>query len=289
MRSVSITHKTQKTIARVVGSAQDGGVPQVGCHCTRCNYARANPEHARYPASLAIVSPSGKLLVVDVTPSLPQQLDLLRDLFPRRQKLLPDAVLLTHAHVGHYAGLIFFGREIASTKGLPVYCTPRMRHFLESNKPYRYIVERGEIQIKDLKCGETLIYDRALHIIPVEVPHRNEDAETLAFIVKSKRSLFYAPDFDRYTETIDRCVRDSDISILDGCFWSREELLNRVYDEILHPTIMESRERLRGYENRVIFTHLNHTNPVLDRDSLLRAELEKQGFRIAKEGLDIFL
>jgi len=279
----------QKIIARIIGSAQDGGVPQIGCRCTRCDYARTNPEHTRYPASLAIVRPSGKVLVVDVTPSLPRQLDLLRGLPPSRDKVLPDAVLLTHAHVGHYAGLIFFGREVASTKGLPVYCTPRMRHFLESNKPYRYLVERGEIHIKDLKCGETLIYDGALRIIPVEVPHRNEDAETLAFMVKSKRSLFYAPDFDNYTETIDRCIRDSDISMLDGSFWSPEELVDRVFDEIPHPTIMESRERLRGYENRIIFTHMNHTNPVLDRNGLLRAELEKQGFRIAKEGLDIFL
>ncbi len=279
----------QETIARIVGSAQDGGVPQVGCSCERCNHARTNIQHARYPASLAIVNPSGKLLLIDMTPSLPRQLDLLRDLLPARKTMLPDAVLLTHAHIGHYAGLIFFGKEVASTKKLPVYCTQQMRRFLESNKPYSYLIERDEIAITDLKCGEALTYDGTLHITPVEVPHRNEDAETLAFIIKSERSLFYASDFDRYTETIDRCVRDSDISLLDGCFWSREELPGRVYDEIPHPTIMESRERLRGYEDRVIFTHINHTNPVLNRNGLHRAQLEKQGFRIAKERLDIIL
>jgi len=203
--------------------------------------------------------------------------------------MLPDAVLLTHAHIGHYAGLIFFGKEVASTRKLPVYCTQQMRIFLESNKPYSYLIKRGEIAITDLKCGEALTYDGALHITPVEVPHRNEDTETLAFMIKSKRSLFYAPDFDRYTEAIDRCVRDSDTSILDGCFWSREEILDRAFDEIPHPTMMESRERLRGYEDRIIFTHINHTNPVLNRDGLHRAELEKQGFRIASERLDIIL
>jgi pyrroloquinoline quinone biosynthesis protein B len=264
-------------------------VPQVGCSCERCTYAKTGIEHIRYPASLAIVSPSGKLLLIDATPSLPQQLDLLWDLLPSRRNRLPDAVLLTHAHVGHYAGLIFFGKEIASTKELPVYCARQMRRFLESNKPYRYLIERGEITINDLKRGETLTFDGTLHITPVEVPHRNEDAETLAFVIRSEKNLFYAPDFDRYTETIDRCVRDSDISMLDGCFWSEEELLGRVYDEIPHPTIMESRKRLRGYEDRVIFTHMNHTNPVLNRDGLCRTELEKQGFRIAREKLDIVL
>jgi len=279
----------QETIARIIGSAQDGGVPQIGCCCERCSYARTSIEHTRYPASLAIVNPSGELLLIDATPSLPQQLDLLRDLLPARKAMLPDAVLLTHAHIGHYAGLIFFGKEVASTRKLPVYCTQQMRRFLESNKPYSYLIERGEIAITDLRCGEALTPDRTLQITPVEVPHRNEDAETLAFIIKSERSLFYAPDFDGYAETIDRCVRDSDISMLDGCFWSREELPGRAYDEIPHPTIMESRERLRGYEDRVIFTHINHTNPVLNRNGLHRAQLERQGFRIAKERLDIIL
>jgi len=279
----------QETIARIIGSAQDGGVPQIGCCCERCNYARTNIEHTRYPASLAIVNPSGKLLLIDVTPSLSQQLDLLQDLLPSRRSMFPDVVLLTHARVGHYAGLIFFGKEVASSKELPVYCTQQMRRFLESNKPYSYLIERGEIAITDLKYAEALTYDGTLRVTPVEVPHRSEDTETLAFMIKSRRGLFYAPDFDRYTETIDRCVRDSDISILDGCFWSREELPGRVFDEIPHPTIMESRERLRGYEDRVIFTHMNHTNPILNQSGLLRVELEKQGFRIAKEGLDIVL
>jgi pyrroloquinoline quinone biosynthesis protein B len=279
----------KQTIVRVIGSAQDGGVPQLGCSCERCNYARASIEYTRYPASLAIVSPGGKLLLIDATPSLPQQLDLLQDLLPSRRSMLPDAVLLTHAHVGHYAGLIFFGREVASVKKLPVYCTERMKCFLELNKPYSYLIERGEIAITAVKCGEALSPDGKLHITPIEVPHRNEDTETVAFMIKSERSLFYAPDFDRYSEAIDRCVRDSDISMLDGCFWSREELHGRVYEEIPHPTIVESRERLRGYEDRVIFTHINHTNPVLNLDCHHRAELERQGFRIARERLDIIL
>jgi len=40
-------------------------------------------------------------------------------------------VFLTHAHIGHYLGLAFFGFEAISTKDLPVYCTPRMAAFLK--------------------------------------------------------------------------------------------------------------------------------------------------------------
>jgi pyrroloquinoline quinone biosynthesis protein B len=278
---------TRSVIARIIGSAQDGGVPQVGCGCERCDHARRNMHEARFPASLAIVTRTGRLLLFDVTPSLPQQLDLLKSFFPNDRRVLPDAVLLTHAHVGHYGGLIFFGKEVASTKEMPVYCSSKMGQFLGTNKPFSHLVERGEIRILDLHTGETVVVDESLRVTPIEVPHRNEDADTMAFVVESSKTLFYAPDFDHYSEEIDRCVRNSNISILDGCFWSREELTHREFEAIPHPTIIETRERFRGYENRIVLTHINHTNPVLNQDGVLRSELEKIGFRVAREGMDI--
>jgi pyrroloquinoline quinone biosynthesis protein B len=246
-----------------------------------------NSEHVRLPASLAVVGRSGRLLLIDVTQNLSQQLDLVRDLLPSDKKLLPDAVLLSHAHIGHYVGLLFFGKEVASTKGIPVYCTPAMRLFLESNKPFRYLAERSEIHIMELQKGKEVLCDKDLSITPIEVPHRNEDADTLSFVIRSKRTLFYAPDFDNYTETIDDCVRNSDISVLDGCFWSKQELPDRLFEAIPHPPISETVERFKAYATRIVFTHMNHTNPVLDPDGLIRSELEKDGFRFAREGMDI--
>ena len=277
----------RQAFARILGSAQDGGVPQVGCHCERCQYARANTAHVRFPASLSVVGRSGKLLLIDATPSLPQQLDLVRDLLPSKKTLLPDAVLLSHAHIGHYTGLMFFDKEVASTRAIPVYCTPAMRLFLESNKPYSYLVERDEIRIIELQKSKQVLFYEDLSITPIEVPHRNEDADTLSFLIKSRRTLFYAPDFDHYTETIDNCVRSSDISVLDGCFWSWQELSDRLFEAIPHPPISETMERFKSYANRIVFTHMNHTNPVLNPDGRLRSELEKNGFRLAREGMDI--
>jgi pyrroloquinoline quinone biosynthesis protein B len=244
-------------------------------------------QEARFPASLAIVGKTGRLLMFDLTPSLPQQLDLLRSFYPSNPGVLPDVVLLTHAHVGHYGGLLFFGKEVASTKEMPVYCSSKMGQFLRTNKPFSHLVERGEIRILDLHTGETVLVDESLRVTPIEVPHRNEDADTMAFVVESSKTLFYAPDFDHYSEEIDRYVRNSDISILDGCFWSREELTHREFEAIPHPTIIETRERFRGYENRIVLTHINHTNPVLNQDGVLRSELERIGFRVAREGMDI--
>lgn len=170
---------------------------------------------------------------------------------------------------------------------MPVYCSSKMRQFLKANKPFSYLVERGEIRIVDLRPGETVMADEQLQVTPVEVPHRNEDADTLAFIVKSAKTMFYAPDFDHHTQAIDYYVRSSDVSILDGCFWSREELRHRPFETIPHPTIIETRERFKGYENRIVLTHINHTNPILNQDRVLRSELERIGFRVAEEGMDI--
>lgn len=274
-------------VARILGSAQDGGVPQVGCNCERCRFARMNATHVRFPASLAVVGKNGSFRLVDATPSLSRQLDLVRDLLPSDKRLLPDIVFVSHAHIGHYSGLMFFGKEVASTKAMPVHCTSAMRLFLESNKPFSYLVKRNEISIKELEKGKATLYDEDFSVTPVEVPHRNEDADTLSFLIKSDKTLFYAPDFDHYTDTIDQCVRNSDVSVLDGCFWSRGELPGRSYETIPHPFMLETMERFEELGNRIVFTHMNHTNPVLNRDGRLRSELETKGFRLAREGMDI--
>ena len=276
-----------QAVAYILGSAQDGGVPQIGCRCERCEYARSDARLVRFPASVAIFSRKGKLLLIDATPSLPQQLDLLRELVPSSGKMLPDIILLTHAHIGHYSGLMFLGRGVASSRELPVYCTSGMRVFLESNKPFKYLTERRELRIIEFQKQQPIAFEEGLSITPVEVPHRNEDADTVAFLVKSDRSLFYAPDFDHYTETIDCHVRNSDISIVDGCFWSRQELPDRPFESIPHPTIAESMNRFKGCGKKIVFTHVNHTNPVLNRDSYLQSELGRRGFRLATEGMDI--
>ena len=79
-----------------------------------------------------------------------------------------------------------------------------------------------------------------------------------------------------------------DIAVLDGSFYSGEELPARDLSAIGHPLIVDSMQRFESRVSegklRIYFTHLNHSNPALDPSSPERAEIERRGFRVLAEG-----
>ena len=104
--------------AVVLGIAQDGGVPHAGCRQELCVSARRDPSLRRRVASLGLVDPAAnRRFLIDATPDFADQMDRLGG--------LPDGILLTHAHIGHYLGLAQLGREVLDAKRVPVYATAR--------------------------------------------------------------------------------------------------------------------------------------------------------------------
>jgi pyrroloquinoline quinone biosynthesis protein B len=135
--------------AILLGTAQDGGVPQAGCYCAHCAPARSDLALRRWVACLGLVDRvARKSWLVDATPDLREQLHALH-------RLAPDCpltgIVLTHAHIGHYAGLIHLGREAWNTKGLPVYASSRMACFLRENAPWSQLVALGNVQLHVLQ------------------------------------------------------------------------------------------------------------------------------------------
>jgi len=276
--------------AIVLGSAQDAGVPQIGCQAALCRAVRAGRLPRRYPACLGLVDPgSGCALLVDATPEMPRQIELLPApaAGSSRERALPvQAILLTHAHIGHVLGLPLLGREAYAASGFPVWATAEMAAFLSANRPFAHLVTRGEIALRELRPEEPCAPFPGLEVLPLAVPHRNEDTDTLAFVFRGpRRSLLYAPDFDRYTDPLLERVHAADVVILDGCFFSPTELGHRDQSQIPHPPIEESLRALRGVRGEVRFTHFNHTNPVLWEESPERRAVLEAGFALAREGL----
>jgi pyrroloquinoline quinone biosynthesis protein B len=258
--------------ARILGVAQDGGVPHLGCDCDRCAAARANPELVRYPASLLLDTVEHRVLV-DATPDIRHQVERV------------DAVVLTHAHYGHLPGLLAFGREGADADALPVHCTPELAGVLEENEPFARLVADDNV---DLQPFDGAITFEDLAVEPIRVPHRDElGAGTCAFRTVGDRRLFYAPDFDRWTDSIVREAERADTALVDGTFYSDGELDRQ--SEVPHPRVEASISRLRGAGTDVRFIHCNHTNPLLDADSPERAAVEQAGFAVAERGTTVSL
>lgn len=286
--------------ARVLGIAQDGGLPHLGCRRTCCAAARLDPARARRVASLGIFSSSsGRAVLVDATPDIRSQAEDLIEASgaePEPGRLL-DGILITHAHVGHYTGLLHLGREAMATRAQPVLATPRTCEFLRSNKPWSRLVEWGHVELRALRPSEPVDLGGGLRITPLGVPHRDEDSDTVGYLLDGgSRRLLYVPDTDaweRWPRSLESILADVDVAILDGTFFDGGEVPGRDPAEIPHPLIRRTMDRLgdRSTSNgpRILFTHLNHTNPALDARSVAAGEILRRGYEVAVEGMEMAL
>ena len=269
----------------VLGSGQDGGIPHTGCHCAVCRRARRDKRYRRLAPSVALFDQeAGCCYLIDASPDFKAQIDLIRKEVPRvgrGSKIPVSGILLTHAHYGHIAGLLELGKEVLNEKGVPVFCTAAMGRFLSASPPFSHLAKDGNITIREVAPGVKILLGDA-GVTPIEVPHRNEIADTVGYIVEARSRAAYLPDADRWTDETLAEMRGSDVALIDGTFHSPAELPD--YESVPHPTIRETIELLEGTATEVYFTHINHTNPVNRRGPELRA-LEGKGFKIAHDGM----
>jgi pyrroloquinoline quinone biosynthesis protein B len=270
--------------AIVLGIAQDGGVPHAGCRQELCVRARRDPSARLAVASLGLVDPAaGKRFLIDATPDFGEQIERLGG--------RPDGILLTHAHVGHYLGLAQLGREVMGTRRLPVYATASMAGFLRANLPWSRLVKLENIVIQEIAPGREIALTPALRVTPILVPHRDEDSDTVAYLVRgTARTLLWLPDIDRW-EQWDRRLGDlfadpSLVAFVDGTFYSADEIPGRSIADIPHPLVPDTLRRLADSDvrDRLFFVHLNHTNPLLRHDDAAVSAITKRGARVASQG-----
>ena len=275
-----------------LGTAQDGGFPHIGCNLNCCRQAKKNPNLGRLIASLSIVDTSkSNAWIIDVTPDINKQLRILMEYIPDLEYPSLSGVFLTHAHIGHYIGLLYFGLEALNLKNIPVYVLPGMKNFLCNNSMFSKMIENNNIIIKDLSEQPKIRLNDNLEIEPFFVPHRNELSETVGYSIKGKsKSLLYIPDIDSWEDwNIDLLdiIKDNDIIIIDGTFFSKDEITHRNIEKIPHPSIIESMslmEKLSLKEkNKVFFTHLNHTNKALNDKSEEYNDIITTGYNILKD------
>ena len=279
--------------AVVLGIAQDGGFPQAGCQKPCCESAWRNVDSRKQVASLAIVDPvSNQRWIIDATPSLPAQLHALNQVGkPKAKGPLLDGILLTHAHVGHYGGLLHLGREVMGTNGIKVLAMPRMKVFLETNGPWSQLVDLNQIEIEKIAAGQLLTLNERLSVIPFLVPHRDEFSETVGYQINGpNRRILYLPDIDKWEKwdvKIEDLIEGVDVALLDGTFYAADELPGRDMSEIPHPFIVESISRFKSLpmaeRKKVQFIHFNHTNPLLNAESSESQAILSAGHQITQE------
>lgn len=277
----------KKFHVRVLGITQDGGYPHTGCRKDCCIKLWSNPSKKELVASIALIDQSSeKFWLIDITPDFKNQYNILSSHYTL------SGIFLTHAHLGHYIGLLDLGKEVMNLSNIPVYSMPRMKCFIEENAPINFLIQNNNIKSLGLFDEDLIMLNKSVSISPFLAPHRNELSETVGYKIRSnEKSIIYLPDIDTWNskklDIIDIII-SNDVLFIDGTFYDENELSNRDISKIPHPTIKESFNKFKSLdkENRkkIFFTHLNHTNNLLRSDSKEFNEVLNRGYNIARTG-----
>ncbi len=281
----------------VLGIAQDGGVPQAGSS----HPGWQDSERRRHATSLGLVDPAtGERWLFEATPDFPEQLHVLDQVAPDDGEYGIDGIFLTHAHVGHYTGLMHLGHEVMGATGVPVYAMPRMAEFLRTSGPWSQLVNYSNIELREMADGESVQLNDRLSVTPFRVPHRQEYSEVVGFRIDGpNKSVLFIPDIDSWEDfdtagtRIEDLIASVDHAYLDATFFDHTELPGRDMSGFPHPPIAHSMERFAELpaeeRGKVRFIHLNHTNPALWSENPQFTEVLDKGFALAREGERVVL
>lgn len=275
----------------VLGIAQDAGYPQAACQKACCQLHWEGDEPARKVVSLGLTDHrSGQQWMFEATPDFPAQWESLRRRGDNQPQ--PDGIFLTHAHIGHYTGLMYLGREVMGADQVPVMALPRMTGFLNMHGPWSQLLRLGNVRIDSLEENQAKKLGADLSVTPWVVPHRDEFSETAGFLIEGpEKSILFLPDIDKWEKwdkDLMEILKTVDVALIDATFFRNGELPNRDMSEIPHPFVEETMTLLQDLpeeeRQKVCFIHFNHTNPLI-WDPTAKQEVKNAGFRVAKEGM----
>ena len=282
----------------ILGTAQDGGIPQAGCSCRRCLDAHIDLKLRKYPVSLGILGVDGTKHIIEITKNLSEQLVIWTQ--DKNELFIPETVSITHLHLGHVEGIGQLGKPVMGLREVDVYLSPKNKDVFDNRSDIVLMEDEGNIRTHSKNfyhpfepkdgCGFSLQF--------IPIPHRSELGDNAAIIIKAEgKSILFMPDQDSWSDTLDYHSKenirdflkmfDIDEALIDGTFWSMDELPRRDISKIPHPTIQETIQLLgskREGDPEISFLHLNHSNPVNDLGSEQRKVVEENGWKISEIG-----
>lgn len=283
---------------KVLGTIQDAGFPQIGCMKACCREKWNNEAKNKFITALGLIDVKNKQkFLFEASPDFKGQTKLLSNCFDTSEFSLPDAIFLTHAHIGHYVGLMHLGREAMNAKNQKVYCLPKLKHYLENNGPWKLLTDLNNVNIEALKADSLIKLNNNLNILPFEVPHRGEYSETAGYhVIGPNKKLLFIPDIDKWhlwEKSILDEIKKVDYALLDATFYKNGEVGNRDMSEIPHPFIEESLELFDKLDaqqrSKIYFIHFNHTNPAFKKGTDAYRRIKSLGYNIAEEGMELAL
>jgi len=286
----SPTKEISGTTLIILGTIQDAGSPHIACKKKCCRNLFIVPDKDRKVVSLGLIdAESNKNYLFEATPDITEQMKELMIHSSSNKNKIADGIFLTHAHIGHYTGLMYLGKEAINADNVSVFAMPKMKSFLEQNGPWSQLVSNSNISIREIN-NRKITLGSNLQVIPFLVPHRDEFSETVGYkIIGLHKTALFIPDIDKWgkwEKDIIKEIASVDYAFIDGTFFDGEEINHRDISEIPHPFIIESMELFKELppqeKRKIYFIHFNHTNPVLNPNSIESRKITDNGFNVSK-------
>ncbi len=299
---------------RVLGSAAGGGFPQWNCNCLNCSGVRQGSINAqmRTQSSIIVGNGSPDWALINASPDVLTQIKQTPDLQPARQMRDSGiaAVVLMDAQVDHVTGLMML-RERHSplpiyatqqvfddlTTGLPLvktlshYCTVEQRFICPEQENFS-IPELAGIAFKAITLSSKAPpYSPHRHD-----PHPGDNIGLLMTDMTSGKKAFYAPGLGVIEPQVEQAMRQADVLLVDGTFWTDDEMIGmglsskRAIDmgHLAQSGPGGMIETLASHSTkRRILIHINNTNPILREDSPQALQLKALGIEVAFDGMHI--
>jgi pyrroloquinoline quinone biosynthesis protein B len=294
---------------RVLGSAAGGGLPQWNCGCERCVRARAGDPQVppRTQPSIAVSADGVRWSIVNASPDVRDQLARFPGLHPRpgTRDIPLDTIVVTNADVDHVLGLLVLRESLPYR----IVSTPFVRDSLQGHNALLRLLEPAW---GIAKLDQAVMLDRDGHLearffpVPGKVPTwlsklaSNQPETTVGVRItdlRSGRRLVYAPGIAKLDAGTLAELEAASCAFVDGTFFRNDEL-SSVRPGAPDATAMGhvpisgpggSLAALAELRGRVVYIHMNNTNPVLDAASPEASLVQRAGIEIAMDGMELEL
>ncbi|MCA9929496.1 MAG: hypothetical protein KC419_13510, partial [Anaerolineales bacterium] len=143
------------------------------------------------------------------------------------------------------------------------------------------------LDLRQFSPNQSITLAPDLTLTPIPVPHRDElGTGTFAFLINGPaKSLLYLPDIDSWQawDAAHSILQTVDVALVDGSFYSLAELNGR--PPVAHPLISDTLAFFADWPGELVFTHFNHTNPILEPDSDAAQIIQQAGAKLAYPGM----
>jgi len=303
-------------LIRLLGTAAGGGFPQWNCRCAVCEKARTAPSLAppRTQSCVAVSAEGKNWFLLNASPDVRHQIEAFSDMLPAKGQVRGspiEGILVTNADLDHVLGL-FILRE---GKPLNVYAPPAVQEALAEGLRLSQILDSYcgiQWQGPPKSLSPLLNQDRTpsgllvqAFTLPGKMPryysgHAPAQSAVGYRLVDKKTGgrLVFIPDIARFDEEVLSQLKDCDVLLLDGTFWTENEMGdsgagNLTASQMAHLPVGGPQGSLAQIAplpiGRKIYIHINNTNPMLLEDSAERAQVKAAGVEVGMDGTELFL